>query len=273
VPIQVYVDDSGNRGSTRHFVLAGIVGHSEDWEIFSQEWAECLAAKPSIKVFKMGQAASRSGEFYRWTEDMRDAKLKALAQIINRHVKMVTWSVIDLEAHELTWAKRLPKPHSETYFWPYHCTIMAVCFALWDAGWRERFEIIFDDQVVFGPRARSWYPIVEQVIVLQEPEAASILPIDPIFRSDTDFLPIQAADLFAWCLRKSTDDPSFNKFAWLLEEMRSVSQTDYSQYYDKERLEDVLAQMEAHLASGTLPADLLKMARAAKRAGLGSARS
>lgn len=261
VPIQAFVDDSGNKGSTRHFVLAGLISHSDDWAAFSNEWAACLATKPSINVFKMGQAASRSGEFYRWTEEMRDAKLLALAKIINRHVKIVTWSVIDLEAHADTWAERLAKPHSETYFWPYHCTIMAACFALWDSGWRERFEIIFDEQVVFGPRARAWYPVLKEVVAHREPEAAAIMPVDPLFRSDTDFLPIQAADLFAWCLRKSTDDPSFTRFEWLLEEMRSVQQTDYSQYYDRERMTAVLEEMEGHLANGTIPLDLLKMGR------------
>lgn len=260
VPIQAYVDDSGNRGNTRHFVLAGLVGHSEDWAAFSEEWAACLAESPSVSVFKMAHAAARSGEFYRWTEQMRDDKLRALARIINRHAKIATWSAIDLEAHAETWAKRLPKPHSETYFYPYHCTIMATCFALWDRGWREPFEIIFDEQVVFGPRARAWYPIVKGVVAHKEPEAVAIMPVDPMFRSDTDFLPIQAADLFAWCIRKATDDPTFTRFEWLLAEMPNVKQTDYSQYYDRERMESVMAQTEAIMRDG-LPEELMSLVR------------
>ena len=238
--------------------MEGLIGHSNDWAIFSDEWAACLAETPSIKVFKMAHAAARSGEFYRWTEQMRDDKLRALARIINRHAQIVTWSVIDLDAHAELWAKRLRKPHSETYFWPFHCTIMATCFALWDAGWRERFDIFFDEQAAFGFRAKAWYPTIKRLIAFQEPEAAAIMPVEPMFKTDDEFRPLQAADLFAWCIRKATDDPSFKSFEWLLAEMPNVKQTDYSQYYDRARMQSVMETMETHLRNG-LPEEVLKI--------------
>lgn len=257
VPFQTYVDDSGGLGHSKHFVLAGLIGHSEDWTVFSDEWRACLAEKPSIKRFKMSEAARRSGEFYRWTAEMRDAKLRSLTRIINRHAQVLTYSVIDLAAHQETWAKRLPKPLNEAYFHPFQNTIMATCFLLWDNGHREPFEIIFDEQEVFGLRAKAYYPAFRAMMEYKEPEAATLLPPEPWFRSDDQALPLQAADLAAWCIRKCTDDPAYDQFNWLLAELRSVKQTDYSQYYDRDRMEAVWGQAEDLLKTGNIPPDLL----------------
>jgi len=256
MPVQAFVDDSGGKGHTRHLVLAGLAGHSESWAAFSDEWRDCLSQPPRIGVFKMREAAARTGQFYGVSEKQRDDKLRALVQIINRHARLATHSIIDLDAHAKTWALTTDKPRNDPYFWPFHNTIMAMCFQLWDLGWRERFEIIFDEQVIFGPRAKFWYPLVREVVRHREPDAFSILPVDPIFRSDDDFLPLQAADLFAWCHRKATDDPAFTGFEWLLKEMPNVASSEYSQYYDLKRMQDVTAEARRLIREGAVPDEL-----------------
>ncbi|MGB7257232.1 MAG: hypothetical protein WBD48_04065, partial [Pseudolabrys sp.] len=75
---------------------------------------------------------------------------------------------------------------------------------------------------------------------IQFPEESTILPIDPMFRSDDDFLPLQAADMFAWCIRNATDKQDETAFNWLLDEMPNVRGTEYSQYYDLERMQAVM---------------------------------
>lgn len=210
----------------------------------------------------MKEAAGRpSGQFYCWTEKERDDKVRDLARIINKYAKIVTWSIIDLEAHAQTWAKRLPKPNSEPYFWPFQNTILATCFTLWDAGIREEFEAIFDENVIFGTRAKAWYPMVKEVGYVREPEAATILPTEPLFRNDRKFVPLQAADLYAWTLRKANNDPSYKDFHWLLDELRNVKTTDYSQYYDLERMQSVMDQMDDNIRNG-IPEELLRKFRA-----------
>lgn len=252
MPMQAFVDESGGAGNTRHFVMAGLIAHSEAWAEFTEEWESCLKEAPRIRLFKMKDAASCTGAFYYFTDSERDDKLRKLAQIINRYVLIATHSTIDLDAHAKTWA-RLDKPRCDPYFWPFHNTIMATCFTLWDAGWRERFEIIFDEQLVSGLRARNWYPLIRAGMQHNEPEASTILPVDTMFKTDDEFLPIQAADLFAWCFRKATDDPEYHSFDWLLDEMKSVNQTEYSQYYDLERMESVLKESIRLTETGLVP--------------------
>jgi hypothetical protein len=242
MPVQAFVDDSGGKGQSRHFVMAGLIAESEQWALFSDEWRACVDDHPRLRYFKMREAAACAGQFYGWGEADRDARLLRFARIINRYAKYVIYSAIDLDAHADTWARTMGKPHNEPYFWPFHNTITAACFELWDKGWREKFEIIFDEHVIFGPRAKLWYPVIREVVKLREPEESSIMPVDPMFRTDDEFLPLQACDLFAWCLRRGSDiGPNAERpFEWLLPELNRVFLSDYSQYYDRERLESVL---------------------------------
>ncbi|ODS00193.1 hypothetical protein AUC68_03570 [Methyloceanibacter methanicus] len=258
MPIQAFVDDSGGKGATAHFVLAGLAGHSDSWAHFSEEWRLCLSESPAITAFKMREAASCTGQFRYMTDDQRDKKLRALGRIINRHARLVTCTVIDLSAHAETWAL-LDKPRNDPYFWPFHNTIAAICFSLWDYGWREPFEITFDEDVIFGPRAKLWYPVVREVLKYREPEASTILPVDPRFRSDDESLPIQAADLFAWVIRKKHDDPTYDRFDWLFnEELMAVQMSEYVQYYDKQRMSDVTAESHRLAREGAVPTEVIQ---------------
>ncbi len=128
-------------------------------------------------------------------------------------------------------------------------------------GWRERFEIIFDEQVIFGPRAKLWYPFYKRMLEVHQPEVATILPIDPMFKSDDDFLPLQAADLFAWCMRDATDKQDEGPFAWLLDEFKNVKTTDYSQYYDLPRLQAIMESSHATVEKGEYNEELLQLYR------------
>jgi hypothetical protein len=245
MPVQAFVDESGGKDQGRHFVMAGLIGHSESWALFSDEWRACLDQSPRLRYFKMREAASPcTGQFHGFSESQRDNRLRALARIINRYARILTYSVIDLQAHADTWGKCLPKPQNDPYFYPFQNTIMATCFELADIGWRERFEIFFDEQKISGLRAKAWYPMFRAAAQYREPVAASILPVEPMFRTDDEFLPLQAADLFAWCLRRGTNTPDDQPFSWLLEELRSVQLSKYAQYYDRERMSGVLEQSE-----------------------------
>lgn len=265
MPVQAFVDDSGGKGQSKHFVLAGLVSNSERWEHFSQEWSRCLDQSPRIDVFKMREAASRTGAFHRFSEEQRDSRLRTLAQIINRYAEFAIWTMIDLEAHAQMWAK-LEKPKSEVYFWPFHTLILGTCFDLWEeCKWREPFEIIFDEQLIFGERARKWYPLMREIVRIKHPEEFAILPADPLFRKDDECLPIQAADLWAWCLRKDSDEPSAKSFEWLLEEMPNVSQSHYCNFYDLDRMKSVDEESLRIARAGEIPSDLLPIHHAIAR--------
>jgi hypothetical protein len=116
--------------------------------------------------------------------------------------------------------------------------------------------MIFDENMIFGPRARVWYPVLRELVRIKEPELFSILPVDPLFRSDDEFKPLQAADLFAWCAREQAEGNDAC-FLWLIDEMPNVRSTEHSQYYDKERMHS-LRRMSHDLARrGDVPEEFL----------------
>lgn len=237
MPAQAFIDDSGGKGQGKHLVLAGLIAPSERWALFSEEWAACLRQHPPIRSFKMREAAGLNGQFHRrFSEAQRDDRLRSFARIVNRYAEIAIYFASDLDALAQTWGVTSHKPFNEPYFWPFHNVIMGSCFELWDCGWRERFEIIFDEHVIFGPRAKAHYPIIREAMRLREPDAFSIMPVEPIFRSDDEFLPLQAADLFAWCFRDGSNEPPGHRFDWLLEEMRSIKQSEYCGVNDRDRI-------------------------------------
>jgi hypothetical protein len=249
LPVQVFVDDSGGKGQGRHFVLAGLLAHSDGWAVFSNEWRRYLEEPPRIRCFKMREAAACRGQFNGLSEQARDNKLRLLARVINRCAKICIYSAIDLQAHSETWAKRISKPFSEPYFFPFQNMILASCFELWDLGWRERFEIVFDEHVIFGPRVKKWYPVIQDIVKVREPESHGLMPSEPQFATDDECLPLQACDLYAWCFRKGSDIGADGRrpFEWLLEDLRQVQLSGYRQYYDRERLESVLSLSDEEL--------------------------
>jgi hypothetical protein len=253
MPIQAFVDESGGKGQGRNFVMAALAGHSEAWANFTDEWRECLAQSPGIRSFKMREAVSGRGQFHGWPAQERNALLLKLARIINQYARIAIFSVADLEAHAKTWEKTNEKPRNELYFWPFHNIIMAAGFSLWDAGLRERFEVIFDENVIFGPRARAWYPVVRAVCKHKEPDVYTIIPVDPIFRTDDELLPLQAADLVAWCIRRGHDTRDTNEYKWPLQELSSISVSEHSQYYDFDRMSAIWEEAKRLSRDGHVP--------------------
>lgn len=261
MPVQVFVDDSGGKGQGRYLLSCALAAHSDQWIAFSYEWRAAMDAGRAIRYFKMREAARFSGQFFGFTETQRNDKLLALSQIIDRHATFVVFSSIDLEAHAKTWAISVAKPLNEPYFWTFHNTINAACFELWDLGWREPFEIVFDDQVIFGPRARAWYPLMRDVVKTREPEACSIMPVAPTFASDLESLPIQACDLIAWCGRRDGESPENRPFAWLDSAITRPYVSEYSQFYNHERMQAVLDESNELKGAGKIPLELLQKYR------------
>lgn len=260
MPYQVCVDESGGRGQGQHFVMAGVMAYADKWAAFSEEWSTRLASSPSVRYFKMKEAAGLSGEFHRFTKDERDEKLKSLARIINKYVDAAIYIAVDVQGFSQTFAKAaVDYPLAEMYFHAFHIMTMGACFDLWETGLRERFEIIFDEHDLHGDETKRFYPIVRSILTQTDPEACTILPVDPIFRDDEEFLPLQAADLYAWCFRKGGDGSSdqLHPFAWLLPELTSVSLSKFCQVLDTPRMDNIMEDTNRRLASGAINKDLL----------------
>jgi hypothetical protein len=140
--MQAFVDDSGGKGQTSVFVLAGAFGPSEKWAEFSDEWQGVLDIDPPLAYFKAREAAGLTGQFLRWGPEARDERLALLVRTIDRHGFRRIEVSIDLQAYEEVMAAFGIYPWRDPYFLAFQEIIMGVCRDLLAQGQQERFEIL-----------------------------------------------------------------------------------------------------------------------------------
>ena len=226
--IQAFVDESGIDASGPFLVLVGVIGKAEEWLALSDEWQAVLERPPKIEVFKMKEAANSR---------RMASKLRELAPVMNAHPFTIIYTATDLAGFDEVMAG-LKKPLSDPYFFPFHSMIWSTCFELLDQQQAERFEIIFDEQMIFGPRAKSWYPMVKELI---DHEIREIMPVEPMFKTDDEFIPLQVADIFAWLLRREFSGLNHD-FGWLPDALPAIQWSAHSQMYSRERLRFQIGQ-------------------------------
>lgn len=248
LPIQAFIDESGSKNQDIAFVLAGLIGHSEQWIEFSNNWQAALNESPSIAYFKMQEAANMKGQFGGWKFSQRDAKLKRLAGVLNSYKFDFISVSLDMVGFYEVMSEHVPRPMNNPYFVGFHQIIAAVGFHLLEHGQKEQFEIIFDENLVFGPRAKRWYPLVKDVAV---PDLVPLLPPEPIFKNDHEFLPLQAADLFAWLIRRAWNDNQPQEFSWIITEIPNIRPSEHVQIVDRDRMKRMVEM------SYTFPPEML----------------
>jgi hypothetical protein len=240
--VQAFLDDSGNVGQHKWFVLAGWMATVEQWAAFSEDWQRCLDSNPRIAHFKLNEAVScEKGEFRHWREDARDQKLVALARVIRRHQPMAVFYATAIEplmAARASW----PKPLSNPIFWAYQSSIHIVCHELFSSGQRERFEMFFDENSRLAPSLKLWYPVLRAV--LEEEERLALMPVEPLFRDDKRFLPLQAADLLAGVLRQGLSGETSRLWSVVETELSGCPIAGHSVLNTEEQIDAFEARMK-----------------------------
>jgi hypothetical protein len=231
--LQICCDESGTEGQDAVVVMAGFVTTTEKWTCFSDEWDQMLT--PHCPVFKMRKESKRK------PIAKRNERLAAFAEIIKRNVLFKIECSVSVPAfRKVVKGKFSPGNHrgsvvDDYYFWIFQNLIARLCEGIWHRGYRHQFDLFFDEQLKYGPRAAKLYKIVQDVA---RPRYRRMLPDAPIFRKDDEFLPLQAADMFAWLVRKYYNRDVAD-WQWLLDELKSV-ETMVSPFLDEKRLTELM---------------------------------
>jgi hypothetical protein len=235
--IQVFVDDGGLDEKSSVLTFSALIGEASKWAEFSDKWDTCLRESPSIRYFKMDEAVGKNHEFYGFTEIERDNKLRSLCAVINGVSATEISALLDLSGHTNSWGKTASRPLSEPYFFPFQTINMEVAYEVGAMGATEQpYEIFFDENVIFGPRAKAWYPVMR---AFQDEPVKKLMPIEPFFRSDMDILPLQAADLVAW-IERQYETTGLGNFRWVDEELTGLNHSNLTQFLDEKFIRDKL---------------------------------
>jgi len=179
----------------------------------ADEWAKYLEARHPgrVRYFKLDEALTLDGEFRHWREDHRDEKIRQMAGVIDRSDLFEMAVVIDLAAFGRVfghWEIDAPGHHSLKHPYLMLCEYVLSSFVTEaiKRGVTKRVEIVYDNHTKFRPIFAKAY---EQYLLSEEghPERQAVMPYQPWFRDDRDFVMLQAADMLAGDARLTdTDD-------------------------------------------------------------------
>jgi hypothetical protein len=178
------------------FVMAGFAAPAAQWAVFAPQWRAALALPPHLDYFKMTEAARLRQEFDRkrgWDEDKRDARLARLCGIVAGHAQYKIHVSIDNADFE-RFLKAIPLPERRAApDSPYLLLLLQCVLAM-----AEPCDFVFDIQG-FSAETFAWWPAFREI-------AGPGVGAPPAYADDKEYSALQAADLYAWQVRRQKID-------------------------------------------------------------------
>jgi hypothetical protein len=188
--LQAFIDDSSNERPPI-FVLAGYLASVSQWEALSKDWAFALESW-HLPYFKMSEAAAA------WSEELQRERIGYLYRLIDENVSGAFVNVLDPFVLKDVMQKH-PSPHfSQPYTFSFFSLISQVTRSGL-IGADNEIEFIFDEQMTEKKIIREVWDIFANSAPA---EAKQRLAGEPLFGDDKKFMPLQAADLYAWWIRR-----------------------------------------------------------------------
>jgi hypothetical protein len=201
VVFQAYIDDSVTNNGT--FVLGGYIASVESWAAFSKAW------EPLLPLFS---TRSNTGKYrFKMSEmTMRMADVRIFYEVIEQHAAFKVACKITIpdlkRAIDRIWIERTPIIHgdwSNPYF---------VCFrGLMDLFHQARFDertakvIPIEQKMDFyfdaHTSSKAIHSAWNEYLQNRPQEVKEMYGNEPRFEDDEEFLPLQAADFWAWWVR------------------------------------------------------------------------
>jgi hypothetical protein len=224
--LKYFADDSGSHTTANGmFVLYGYLMEEPRWEDFAERWDAQLKRREffPIDYFRMANAHAGDGPFAGIDGVFRSRKVKDLAEVIRDCNPVPIGCKMSWESYQrIVKGKidpRLDNPYAILFFQVLrNVTELQKMFVenlpdeLKEQALRERqaeivykpVDFIFDDQGPVGIQCLQWFSELRSR--LQEPHR-TVLSNTPQFKDDRDLVPLQAADMLAWHIRRDYEFP------------------------------------------------------------------
>jgi hypothetical protein len=183
--------------------MAGYLNRAENWTLFSNAWNEELKSKPSIKYLKMAEAWNRRDEFAGWSESERNEKLRGFARVI-RHFKPRSFDIsVSRDRYYRLVSPISPRGLGSPHFICCFGVISMVSRFLVSEKVNIPTEFFFDEQAGVSDDLSVLFDEMKMSIPRK---ARSLIRGNPSFANDKMLVPLQAADMLAWHLRREHEE-------------------------------------------------------------------
>ncbi len=241
--LQAMADDSG-KSQDPVFVLAGLVMNADEWIQFTDSWDAILNKVPRIEYFKMNEAHNREEQFAKFSPTERDQRVRDFTNLIMIYRPLAIADVVPHDLYKRFFAGKFGRRADYPYFISaYSLTSMVMRYQIlngWNLG--EKTDFIFDEQGKEGDLIKlSWSRAKEFI----PPECRPLAGGTPIYQDEKKFLPLQAADLVAWHVRRFYWERDAGR-SFVSLEWERLSKLEWSKNeWTLERLENLATKIRA----------------------------
>ncbi|MCL4710686.1 MAG: DUF3800 domain-containing protein [Pseudorhodoplanes sp.] len=201
--LYAYIDDSASHVGDQRLFMAGYLNRAEQWALFSEAWDEELRAAPAIEYLKMAEAQNLRDQFTGWTPGGRDEKLRGLARVI-RHFQPFSFEFSVSRAQYSSIVKPAsPRGLGNAHFVCCFGMVSSLARYADGAGVRMPIKFIFDQQDGVSTDIGLFFDRMTQSL---PKSARKLISGSPTFEDDKLVLPLQAADMLAWHVRREHED-------------------------------------------------------------------
>ena len=208
--LKAFIDDSGSGGDSPWYVLGGYLGTVEGWDSFDDQWSDVLHQHPRIEYFKSSEAESLrgGGQWAGIGNDQRDVKLDALIDVIARCARRAVCARMRQCDYNDFVKGNIPSVWDSPYYFLQTSVIAAAINIERIDGESESVDFVFDRDQKHERRSRKMLP----ALMPMQSMYGSLVNVS--YQAEQDSLPLQAADLVAWQIRRffSVKEPRRKQF-------------------------------------------------------------
>ncbi len=262
--LRAFVDDSGSGGDSQWYVLGGYIGTVEGWDLFDSQWQAVLDEPPKIAYFKSSEAESlrSNGPWAGVSQEARNKKIDALIAVIQRCAYQAIYIRVRQKDYDEIIKANVPPVWDDAYYYLFPAFISAAITMEKYFGENQPIEFVFDNHERFENPSRLQYGQMQGMGRF----AGRIVNV--LYRDEKKSLPLQAADLLAWQVRRAFCVPGEPRRAHF-DSARNCVQHHYGYVICRKDLEDIMQAMEGearrYAASLGYPLELLAPWKITKR--------
>ena len=196
---KVYIDKSGTHDGSPVVTVAAYLARPKQWAAFTSEWRHAI--RP-INVYHAADAANCHGEFEGWTPQQVADLAKRALPIIPKHTANAVAAAIQMDDYNaaLKGKRRLKALLGTPYGACLQWVLTILLRAKAEYGNREQIAF-FHEQNDYKPEAMAVY---DYVVERWNIGAVSSFT----FGSKQKYIPLQAADIYAYEANKRLRNPS-----------------------------------------------------------------